>query len=141
MHGPAAGGFIRHAFTAVSRGSARSPTALVDQLRQSARLRGHDEPTVAAFADWVRRFILFNAKRHPRALGLTEVGQFLQFVARTETDPVAALALGQTALDFLYREVLHLDLGELPLPRPPKLLDQVRQVLRVRHYALSTEEC
>jgi site-specific recombinase XerD len=36
--------------------------------------------------------------------------------------------------------VLHLDLGELPLPRPPRLLDQVRQVLRVRHYALSTED-
>src|SRR5262249_9176180 len=44
-------------------------------------------------------------------------------------------------LDFLYRTVLHLDLGELPRPRPPRLLDQARQVLRVRPYARSTEEC
>ena len=42
---------------------------------------------------------------------------------------------------FLYRHVLHLELGELPWPRPPRLLDQVHQVLRVRHYARSTEEC
>src|SRR5262249_44742527 len=59
----------------------------------------------------------------------------------TETDPVRALAAGRDALDFLYCQVLRLDLGELPLPRPPRLLDQVRQVLRVRHYARSTEEC
>jgi site-specific recombinase XerD len=37
--------------------------------------------------------------------------------------------------------VLHIEIGDLPLPRPPRLLDQVRQVLRVRHYALRTEEC
>jgi hypothetical protein len=32
-------------------------------------------------------------------------------------------------------------LGELPLPRPPQLLDQARQLLRVRRYALRTEDC
>ena len=31
--------------------------------------------------------------------------------------------------------------GELPLPRPPRLLDQVKQVMRVKHYAFRTEEC
>ncbi len=39
------------------------------------------------------------------------------------------------ALEFRYQDVLHIHLGELPLPRPPRLLDQVRQVLRVRHSA------
>jgi integron integrase len=96
---------------------------------------------VAAFADWNRRFILFHGKRHPRDMGLPEVGQFLDSVARTEKDPVPAVAAGRDALEFLYREVLHLDLGELPWPQPPRLLDQLRQVLRVRHYAQTTEEC
>jgi integron integrase len=96
---------------------------------------------VASFADWCRRFILFHSKRHPRELSVSAVGQFLQSVAHTEKDPVRAVAAGRDALDFLYREVLHLDLGELPWPQPPRLLDQARQVLRVRHYALRTEEC
>jgi hypothetical protein len=62
-------------------------------------------------------------------MGVREVGQFLEFVAQTDKDPVRALAGSRDALDFLYHEVLHSDLGELPLPRPPRLLDQVRQVL------------
>jgi integron integrase len=114
---------------------------LLDQLRQTARRRGHSDQAVAGFADWCRRFILFHGKRHPREMGLTEVGQFLDSIAQTDKAPVRALAASRDALDFLYREILHLDLGDLPLPRPPRLLDQVRQVLRVRRYALSTEEC
>jgi integron integrase len=96
---------------------------------------------VAAFSDWSRRFILFHGKRHPREMGLPEVSQFLESVARTDPDPVRALVASRDALEFLYREVLHLDLGDLPIPRPPRLLDQVRQILRLRHYALRTEEC
>jgi hypothetical protein len=88
---------------------------------------------VAVFTDWCRRLILFHGKRHPREMGLTDGDQFLTSVAQTEKNPVPALAASREALAFLYREVLHLDLGELPWPRPPRLLDQVRQVLRVRH--------
>ena len=117
------------------------PPRLLDQLRQAARERGHAAPTVAAFADWSRRFILFHGKRHPRDMGLPEVGRFLDSVAHTEKDAVPAIAASRGALDFLYREVLHLDLGELPWPRPPRLLDQMHQVLRMRHYAQSTEDC
>ena len=45
--------------TSPSTPSASPPPRLLDQLRQAARERGHPEPTVAAFADWNRRFILF----------------------------------------------------------------------------------
>jgi len=117
------------------------PPRLLDQVRLAAQQRGHPQQTVTAFTDWARRFILFHGKQHPKEMGLTEVGQFLQSFAQTEKDPVPTLAASREALDFLYREVLHLELGELPLPRPPRLLDQVHQVLRVRHYALATEEC
>src|SRR6266516_4199093 len=61
---------------------------LLDLLRLVARQRGHGEPTVSAFADWCRRFILFHGKRHPQELGLPEVGQFLESVAQTDKDPV-----------------------------------------------------
>jgi hypothetical protein len=92
---------------------------LLDQLQVAAQRHGHDESTVAALIDWSRRFIVFHNKRHPRDLGLPEVGQFLESVARTEKDPVRAIAASREALAFLYGEVLRLELGELPLPRPP----------------------
>jgi integron integrase len=120
---------------------AAPPPRLLDQLQQIARDRGHPLCTVQAFAAWARRFILFHHKRHPREMHSAEVLQFLQAVARTEKDPLPALAMSRMALDFLYREVLGLDLGELPAPQPPRLLDQVRQVLRLRHYSRRTEEC
>jgi integron integrase len=114
---------------------------LLDQLQEAARRHGHDESTVVAFIDWSRRFSLFHNKRHPGDLGLPEVVQFLESVARTEKDPLRAIAASREALAFLYGEVLRLELGELPLPPPPRLLDQVHQILRVRHYALATESC
>jgi integron integrase len=117
------------------------PPRLLDQVRDTARHQGHSEPAAAARADWCERFIRFHGKRHPREMGVGEVGQFLDHLAQTESDPVRALAASRDAIALLYRDVLHIELGDLPLPRPPRLLDQVRQVLRVRHYALRIEEC
>jgi Phage integrase, N-terminal SAM-like domain/Phage integrase family len=114
---------------------------LLDQLREAARQQGHNEEAAKAMAEWCRRFVMFHGKRHPKDMGLTEVGQFLQHVAATEKDALRLLDVARSGLAFLYAEVLHLQVGELPLPRPPKLLDQVRQVMRVRHYAIRTEEC
>jgi len=134
---------IQTALQTAAHAGAAAPAAprLLDQVRQLARQRGHSEAAGAAWADWCRRFILFHGKRYPRDLGLAEIGAFLESLAQTETDALRALAASRDALAFLYGEVLHRDLGELPLPRPPRLLDQVRQVLRVKHYALATEDC
>ena len=44
--------------------SPAAPPRLLGQLCQAARQRGHPEPTVAAFVDWNRRFILFQYQ-HP----------------------------------------------------------------------------
>ena len=117
------------------------PPRLLDHVRDTARRHGHSEPAASAIADWCERFIRFHSKRHPRELGIDEVARFLDCLAQTDKEPVRSLAASRQALEVLYRDVLHLDLGELPLPRPPRLLGQVRQVLRGRHYSLRTEEC
>jgi hypothetical protein len=74
---------------------------LLDQLSQAARQRGASEPTTAQLVDWARRFILFHGKRHPRELRLGEVAHFLEHVARTEKEPLAALEGARSALDLL----------------------------------------
>jgi integron integrase len=117
------------------------PPRLLDQVRAAARAAGFSEPTLAAFVAWVWRYIHFHDKRHPRDLGLPAIRGFLEHVVTTESDPLAGLDTARRALEFLYGSVLHRPPGELPLPRPPRLLDQARQLLRVRRYALRTEEC
>ena len=82
-------------------------------------------PTADLFAAWARRFILFHDKRHPREMGLAHVTHFLEHVATTEREPLPALAQARAALALLYERVVGADLGELPWPRPPRVLDQL----------------
>ncbi|MCS6850153.1 MAG: site-specific integrase [Gemmataceae bacterium] len=117
------------------------PPRLLDQVAQTARQRGASEPTTAQLVDWVRAYVLFHNKRHPRELNRAAVTRFLQHVVRTEKRPLPALESARSALELLYGTVLGVDLGELPRPRPPRLLDQMSQVLRVRHYSPRTEAC
>ena len=114
---------------------AAQPPRLLDQVAEAARKRGASEPTTEQLASWVRAFVLFHGKRHPRELGLPAVSRFLEQVVRTEKQPRAALEAARAALDLLYKHVLGMELGELPRPPPPRLLDQMSQVLRVRHYS------
>jgi integron integrase len=100
--------------------------------------------------DWVRRYILFHQKRHPQELGPAEVGAFLVHLPSQEPATRFTLAEARGALVFLYEVVLGRPLGALPatlgasggaLAAAPRFLDQLRHVLRVRHYARRTEDC
>ena len=66
--------------------------------------------TEEAYVGWIRRFILVNGKRHPRTMGALEVEAFLTVLATQ--GGVAASTQGQalSALLFLYREVLGIEL-------------------------------
>jgi Phage integrase, N-terminal SAM-like domain len=127
--------------SATQSSPAPQPPRLLDQVRLAARARfGQDGPG-ERFALWARRLILFHDKRHPRELSPGEVGRFLEHVAHTEKDPLKALDDARAALAFLYRDVLGLDVGELPYPEPPRLLDRLRRACRVRQLSPRTEDC
>jgi hypothetical protein len=101
---------------------AKAGPKLLDLFHEAALRAGHQEQAARTMAAWCRRYILFHGKRHPCELGTAEVGRFLTHVAATEKDALAALETARDSLAFLYREVLHAELGELPRPRPPRLL-------------------
>jgi integron integrase len=114
---------------------------LLERVRSAARARGDARETADVTVAWARRYILFHNKRHPAEMGLPEATHFLEHVVKMEAEPLPALAQARSALSLLYCAVLGIDLGELPQPRPPRLLDQLRLVLRVRHYSPRTEDC
>ena len=94
--------------TGVAAGT-RKPT-LFAEVRRRMRLKHYSLATERIYVQWIRRFIVANGKRHPRELGGEEVERFLSRLA-TEGD-VAASTQNQalSALLFLYREVLRIDL-------------------------------
>jgi hypothetical protein len=49
-------------------------------------------------------------------MGAREIGRFYEHVVRTEAAPVDQLENASTALQFLYKEVLQRDVGEIPMP-------------------------
>lgn len=114
---------------------------LLDQVRTLALARFARREPGERYSAWVLRFIVFHGKRHPRTLGRAEIAQFLEQLAQTEKDPLVALEQAREALTFLYQDVLGMNIGELPDPEPPRLLDRLRRALRLRHYSPRTENC
>ena len=53
------------------------PQKLVDRVRSDIRLRHYSPRTEEAYVGWIRRFVIFHRKRHPREMGDAEVPQFL----------------------------------------------------------------
>src|SRR5262245_31003289 len=114
---------------------------LLDLVRQVAQARFCQPGPGDRCANWTRRLVLFHNKRHPRDLCPGDVGRFLEHVAQTEKDPLARLEEAHTSLTFLYQDVLGLDVGALPFPDPPRLLDRLRRACRVRQFSPRTEDC
>jgi Phage integrase, N-terminal SAM-like domain len=52
---------------------------LLDQVRTTIRLRGMSYQTEKTYADWVKRFILFHNKRHPKEMGAPEIRFIFHF--------------------------------------------------------------
>lgn len=83
---------------------------LLDRVRATARLRHLSLRTEEAYADWIRRFILFHGKRHPSEMGLDEIRQFLSHLAVERRIAASTQNQALCALLFLYRDVLQAEL-------------------------------
>ncbi|WEN15443.1 integron integrase [Rhodanobacter sp. AS-Z3] len=88
---------------------AKSPR-LLDQVRARLRLKHYSLRTEQAYVGWIRRFILANGKRHPRDMSITEVEGFLSALAVEGRVAAGTQNQALSALLFLYREVLSIDL-------------------------------
>jgi site-specific recombinase XerD len=62
---------------------------------------------------WIRQFILWSGKRHPRDMGASEVRQFLGHLASNRGVAASTQNQALNALVFMYREVVGREMGEL----------------------------
>lgn len=79
---------------------------LLDQVRICIRTRHYSLRTEQTYVNWIRQFILFNAKRHPAELGAAEISDFLSYLAVTRKVSASTQNQALAAILFLYRHVL-----------------------------------
>lgn len=96
-------------------------------MREALQTQHYSIRTEDAYVDWARRFILFHNKRHPQEMGAPEVEAFLTHLAVERKVAASTQNQALSALLFLYREVLHLELGSVDSvrARKPKRLPTV----------------
>ncbi len=87
----------------------RSPK-LLDQVRVRMRTRHYSLRTEQSYLHWIKRFIVFHGKRHPREMGAAEVEAFLSSLATDRNVAASTQNLALAAILFLYREVLKVEL-------------------------------
>ena len=87
-----------------------SKSLLLDRVRDKIRLKHYSIRTETAYVDWVRRFVNFHHRRHPRELGPEHVEAFLSHLAVQRNVAASTQNQAKSALLFLYKEVLGLEL-------------------------------
>jgi integron integrase len=84
---------------------------LLDQVRQAIRARHYSPKTEESYVHWIKRFIFFHNKRHPAEMGEKEIAQFLSSLASEFHVSASTQNQALNAILFLYRDVLHKEIG------------------------------
>ena len=80
---------------------------LLDQVRDVIRMKHYSLKTEKACIYWIRRYILFHNKRHPKELTEENVSAFLSHLAVKENVAVSTQNQALNAIVFLYKQVLN----------------------------------
>ncbi len=86
---------------------------LLIQVQEAFRFKHYSPRTEEVYIEWIRRFIRFHGKRHPKEMGVKEVEAFLTYLAVEKRVTAGTQNQAFCALLFLYREVLHIELHGL----------------------------
>lgn len=111
---------------------------LFDEVRNVARMRHLSLRTEQAYIQWIKRFIFFHQKRHPREMAESEIRQFISHLAVHGNVSASTQTVALSALLFLYRDVLKQELpyvSNIERAQKPKRLpvvftrDEVKRLL------------
>ena len=94
---------------------------LLDQVRNQIRKKHYSIRTEDAYCGWIKQFILFHGKKHPKDMGEKEISDFISYLAVKRKVASSTQNQALNAIVFLYKQVLHIDLGDFgPMERAKK---------------------
>lgn len=85
---------------------------LLEQVRNILRTMHYSYKTEQAYVDWIKRYIHFHNKNHPKDLDSEAISAFLSHLAVKKKVAASTQNQAMCALVFLYKYVLKIDLGE-----------------------------
>ena len=96
----------------------QKPRRLLDAVRAAVRVRHYNYRTDEAYVYWVRYFVRFHGRRHPRELHEEDEGAFLSWLSNERYVSAATQDQALNAIAFLYRAVLDRPLAKVPKIAP-----------------------
>lgn len=97
-----------------------SKSPFLETVRENIRLRGYSLRTEQTYLHWIRRFILFNGKKHPQDMHAVEVRDFLNWLANKRNVAINTQKVALNALVFLYKHIVQHELGDLGFTQAAK---------------------
>jgi len=94
-------------------------------------MRHYSRRTETTYVHWIRRFIVFHHKKHPSTLGAPEIAAFLSWLATTRRVSASTQNQALSALLFLYRHVLRIEIGAIEQVPRAKMPHRVPVVLSI----------
>lgn len=90
-----------------------SSPKLLDRVREVARFKHLSLRTETTYVNCIRHFILYHGKRHPKDMGAEEIRRFLSYLAVEKNVAASTQNVALSALLFLYRDVLDIELPRI----------------------------
>lgn len=93
--------------------AANRPPKLLDMVRERMRFMHYSLHTERSYCEWIRQYIFFHNKQHPKDLSEADVVRFLNYLANSRNVAASTQNQALSALVFLYKHVLDKSLGDL----------------------------
>jgi integron integrase len=100
---------------------------LLVKVKTEIRTRHYSRRTEQAYAGWIKRFILFHNRRHPKEMGAEEIKAFINNLATNHHVSSSTQNQALKAILFLYKNILNKDVG---------WIEEVKRTSRVKHLPL-----
>ncbi len=97
---------------------------LLDKVRTDLRSKHYSRKTETAYTNWIKRFILFHNKRHPKDMGAEEIKAFINNLVTNHHVSSATQSQALQGILFLYKNILTKDVG---------WIENIKRSSRVKH--------
>ena len=89
----------------------KPPKKLLEQVRDVIRLKHYSYKTEKSYVNWIKRYIIFHNKQHPKEMGEKEIEEFLTHLAVEENVAASPQNQALNEINFNFADTIK------PLPK------------------------